>query len=202
MPFIARPAAGQIIDPAWGTLVADAVVMRFTTAAQRSSQLTAPVTGQLTALDTAPGALDYWTGTAWAPATRELAYNQVTANTTITNTTLGVAQLVVPGTARTYDAAPIIAEINSPNVLTPAVASGAIHLVLTDGSAPIAELVQLAATSQISAPVHARLRLTPTAGSHTYQVFAWVSPSGTGVVGAGAGTAGAWAPTYLRISRA
>jgi hypothetical protein len=67
MPFIARPAAGQIIDPAWGTLVADAVVMRFTTAAQRSSQLTAPVAGQLTLLDTAPTVITYWTGTAWAP---------------------------------------------------------------------------------------------------------------------------------------
>lgn len=67
MPFIARPAAGQIIDPAWGTLVADAVVMRFTTAAQRSSQLTTPVAGQLTVLDTAPTVITYWTGTAWAP---------------------------------------------------------------------------------------------------------------------------------------
>jgi hypothetical protein len=65
MPFISRPAAGQIIDPAWGTLVADAVVMRFATAAQRTSQLVAPVTGQLTMLDTAVGVVEVWTGTAW-----------------------------------------------------------------------------------------------------------------------------------------
>jgi len=68
MPFIARPAAGQIIDPAWGTLVADAVVMRFTTAAQRSSQLTAPVSGQLTALDSRPGVVQFWSGSAWVDA--------------------------------------------------------------------------------------------------------------------------------------
>ncbi len=92
MPFIPRPAAGQIIDPAWGTLVADAVVMRFTTAAQRSSQLTAPVTGQLTALDSSPGIIWYWTGTAWAvqPTAWESTYNTVTNLAVAANTTAQV----------------------------------------------------------------------------------------------------------------
>jgi len=65
VPLISRPAAGQIVSSAWGTLVADAVVMRFTTAAQRASQLTAPVVGQLTELDNRPGVLQYWSGSAW-----------------------------------------------------------------------------------------------------------------------------------------
>lgn len=69
MPLIARPAAGQIVDPAWGTLVADAVVMRFATAAQRASQLPAPVTGQLTELDNRLGVLQYWSGAAWVDTT-------------------------------------------------------------------------------------------------------------------------------------
>lgn len=65
MPYIARPAAGQIVDPAWGTLVADAVVMRFATAAQRTSQLVAPAAHQLTMRDDLPGVIERWTGTAW-----------------------------------------------------------------------------------------------------------------------------------------
>ena len=41
-------------------------VSRFTNATQRSSQLTAPVLNQLSALDTKPGALHYWNGSSWA----------------------------------------------------------------------------------------------------------------------------------------
>jgi hypothetical protein len=42
-------------------------VPRFTNAAQRTAQLTAPVLNQLSALDTAKGAPDYWNGSAWVP---------------------------------------------------------------------------------------------------------------------------------------
>jgi hypothetical protein len=203
MPYISRPAAGQIVDPAWGTLVADAVVMRFSTAAQRTSQLTAPVTGQLTALDTAPGVVDYWTGSAWALAAggAELAVAQITANVVITNLSAAGSQLVVAAPALVYDGRPVLIEFFSPNVLTPSVASGAIHLLVADGGTQVAEIALVAAVSQISTPVHARLRITPTAASHTYQVFAWVS-AGTGQVNAGTGTAGSMAPAVLRITRA
>jgi hypothetical protein len=92
MPFIARPAGGQIIDPAWGTLVADAVVMRFATTAQRSSQLTAPVTGQLTTIDTRPGILQYWNGTAW---TDTAAFTQAGAGTGLTDAN-GIVTVTFP----------------------------------------------------------------------------------------------------------
>jgi hypothetical protein len=92
MPFISRPAAGQIIDPAWGTLVADAVVMRFTTAAQRSSQLTAPVTGQLTTTDDRPGALQRWTGSAWV----DLAVQVQSGLQTVTTDAAGLATITFP----------------------------------------------------------------------------------------------------------
>jgi hypothetical protein len=202
MPLVPTVAPGQVISSsAWGNVVGPQTVMRFTTAAQRTSQLTAPVVGQLTQLDTAPAVIEYWTGSAWAPATAgaELAYAQVTAPVSVVNG-VGAAQLIVETAARTYDGLPISIEFYSVNVLTPV--AGAIHLTLYDGSTAVAELALLAAASgQFSAPCHARYRFTPTAGSHTYRVFSWVS-SGTGTVNAGAGTASAFVPAFIRITRA
>ena len=40
-------------------------VARFASAAARTSQLAAPATGQLSSLDTRPGVLQYWNGSAW-----------------------------------------------------------------------------------------------------------------------------------------
>jgi len=77
MPLVPTVAPGQIISSsAWGNLVGPQTVMRFATAAQRTSQLTAPQLGQLTSLDTAPGLIEAWNGTAWvvAPAGGWTAY--------------------------------------------------------------------------------------------------------------------------------
>jgi hypothetical protein len=94
MPLVPHVASGQIVASTWGNLVADHVVMRFTTAAQRTSQLTAPILGQLTTLDTAPGRVEYWTGTAWAilPTVWETTYN-VVANLVIPANTTGTFDL-------------------------------------------------------------------------------------------------------------
>jgi hypothetical protein len=43
-------------------------VPRFTNTTQRSSQLTAPVLNQLSILDSRPGVVQYWNGSAWADA--------------------------------------------------------------------------------------------------------------------------------------
>lgn len=68
MPLVPHVSPNTTITSAWGNLVADHTVMRFATAAQRSSQLTAPAVGQLSELDTAIGVLQVWTGTAWVTA--------------------------------------------------------------------------------------------------------------------------------------
>lgn len=67
MPLVPHVTPGSVIASSWGNLVADHVVMRFTTAAQRTSLLTAPINGQLTTLDSRPGIIDAWSGTAWVP---------------------------------------------------------------------------------------------------------------------------------------
>jgi hypothetical protein len=204
MPFIARPAAGQIIDPAWGTLVADAVVMRFATAAQRTSQLTAPVAGQLSALDTAGGQLEYWTGTAWAAVTGEISYTQITASVTVNTASAAGANLIVADSARTYDGSPIMIEFFAPAAGSPNVTNGQMLFNLYDGATDLGWMGQvLGSTSQVQVPVHLRRRLVPAAGSHTYRVGAYlpVVATGAGVV-AGVGGPGVFPPAFLRITRA
>jgi hypothetical protein len=64
-------------------------VARFASAAARTSQLPAPVLGQLSSLDTAPGVVWYWTGTAWAiqPTAWESNYNTIPNQVIAANTT-------------------------------------------------------------------------------------------------------------------
>lgn len=50
------------------TYLAAQTISRFTSAAQRTSQLTAPVLNQLSMLDTRPGLTQYWNGAAWTDA--------------------------------------------------------------------------------------------------------------------------------------
>jgi hypothetical protein len=69
MPLVPHVAPNTTITSPWGNLVADHVVMRFASAAERTAQLTAPILNQLTSLDTAPGVVEYWNGTAWAKLT-------------------------------------------------------------------------------------------------------------------------------------
>jgi hypothetical protein len=206
MPFIARPAAGQIIDPAWGTLVADAVVMRFATAAQRTSQLVAPVTGQLTALDSAPGVLEYWTGTAWAPVTpaREIAYTQSIGVKTVTATVESAADSVIAGPAVTYDGSTaIVIELFAPAAYPAAGAGTVLWSVLYQDGLSIGRIggVQGNGAGLGILPLYLARRLTPTAGSHT---FGWgaIVQGGTGSIIAGAGGIGNYVPAYMRITRA
>jgi hypothetical protein len=67
-------------------------VARFPNAGTRTAQLPAPTLGQLTELDTAPGVIWYWTGSAWAiqPTAWESTYNTVTNLAVAANTTAQV----------------------------------------------------------------------------------------------------------------
>jgi hypothetical protein len=207
MPLVPHVAAGQIVASTWGNNVADQVVMRFTTAAQRTSQLTSPLVGQLTSLDSAPGALDYWNGTAWVPfrgASEEYAYAQTTAPKTVAATVETSADLVVAAPAISFDGTtPVIVETYTPGVVPPAVAGAVLYLLLYQDGVSIGRLgaVLNNAAGTLLVPVLSRRRFTPTAGSHTLSFAAIVSGS-TGNVQAGAGGVGNYMPAYIRILRA
>lgn len=92
MPFVAHPVPGQTIASAWGSLVADQVVMTFTTAAQRASQLPAPIVGQVTARNDNAGGLEVWSGTAWIPVgSPPGAWNAYTPTWTAGGSSAGLA---------------------------------------------------------------------------------------------------------------
>jgi len=135
----------------------------------------------------------------------ELAYTQITATVTITATTAAAAQLVINSGTRNYDGTPIMIEFFSEYIEVP---SGQwVVGELWDGSTDLSQHWEVgpggASGSMGSAGVLARRRLTPTAGSHNYQMRGWLTGAGTGKVDAGLGTSsGTNAPAYMRITRA
>ena len=206
MPLVPHPVTGTVIASSWGSLVADHVVMRFTTAAQRTSQLPAPILNQLTSLDSAPGGLDYWNGTAWVPAggSRELSYTQITAAKAITATAETSADAVIQGPALTFDGTTaILVEMFAPAVVPAAVAGANIMSFLYQDGLSIGRMgtVSSVVAATFITPVFMARRLVPTAGSHAY-TFAAIQFGGNGNIFAGAGGVGAYLPAYLRITRA
>lgn len=65
MPYKVFVAGEEALAADANSYLMSQAVPRFTNAAQRTSQLTAPVLNQLSILDTRPGIVQFWSGTAW-----------------------------------------------------------------------------------------------------------------------------------------
>lgn len=132
----------------------------------------------------------------------ELAYNERTSNFTITALSAPTAQTVIAGTTRSYDGTPIVCALHAPSTLAPA--SSFIVFSLFDGATEIGWLCSFnaPAASGIYFSADPTRKLTPSVGTHTYSVAAWISGSGTGTMQAGPGTTGTYSPAFLRITRA
>ena len=152
------------------------------------------------------------TSTPWVPlwplggqTLGELAYAQITALVTVTATTEATATPIVAAPAITCDGlTPIVVEFFSPSVGPPANVSGYMSLILFDGNTPlgiIANQQSPANTYTVAPATLGRLRLTPSAGAHTYSVRG-VSIGGSGNVYAGAGGPADNAPAHIRITLA
>lgn len=139
-----------------------------------------------------------------APGT-ELAYGELQTALSITAGSEGGSQLVVAASAFVSDGTPVIAEFYSPRVLSPNDAvNGTIYLQLWEGGAVLCFLlgVTTPVAGQLAVPALARRKFTPTAGSHTYSIRAYL---GTGTVGAwvygGTGVGSTYAPAYIRVTK-
>jgi hypothetical protein len=97
MPLVPHVSPNTTITSAWGNLVADHVVSRFATAAQRTSQLPAPATGQLTTLDTAPGVVEFWNGTIWRPPVGAIVGRGTVAVPDVNRTSNGLVDAPIIG---------------------------------------------------------------------------------------------------------
>lgn len=141
---------------------------------------------------------------AGGDAGRELDYVEFTANVTPTATTEGAADVVVTGSAVTYNGSTIILiEFFANNARAAIDAAGrSMTFWLYDGSSSIGQigLTSTPANNIANNPIHCVRRIIPSAGSHTYSVRASVSGS-SGLIGAGAGGAGNASPGWIRITR-
>jgi Uncharacterized conserved protein (DUF2190) len=137
------------------------------------------------------------------PPCYEFDYVQKTSNSSITGTSAGAANTLVTGAAVTYDGSTaVMIEFFSAFMTPDTGASGRdITIGIFEGSTEVGRVGYLAGvvTGPVYGVVHGALRLTPTAGSHTYIAKAWVS-AGTGTVGGGAAGAAA-GPMFMRITK-
>lgn len=136
--------------------------------------------------------------------TVELGYSQITSNVTVDNATAGTGKEVIAPLTVVCDGGPILVEFYSSAVRPNATAGDNLAISLfEDGSEKIrywASYISAASASD-DKPCYASVRLSPSAGSHTYGVKAFVTNAGrTGLINANTGTANA-APAFLRVSK-
>ena len=130
-------------------------------------------------------------------SSQELAYNQVTANTTISAVTEATANTIVTASALTFDGATIVViEFYCPATT----GAGDCVIELYDGASPIGLMAERG--SNVVMPVHAAQRITPAAATKTYSIRGWSAGGGNATVIAGVGGVGAYVPAFVRISRA
>jgi hypothetical protein len=190
------------------TLLMSQTVARFANAGARTAAgtgITAPVLNQLSVLDSRPGIVQYWNGSAWVDqGAAELFYNEVTASVAISNTTAATSHLVAGGGAWTFDGSPILVEFYAPQAQTGNAGAGASLMIqLYDGTTDLGFWGQFIspAAGVLCTPINLRRRLVPTVGVHSYKVGAWVPTGGPGNIGMGLGGAGQLAPGLFRVSR-
>lgn len=137
------------------------------------------------------------------PPGYELVYTELTSQITVSSTTESAGNSIFAPGAVTFDGSPVILEVFCPNFLSPAVAAGFTALCLFEGATELGKLavIQSPAAAANSMTLFARRKFTPSAGSHTYTVTAFVS-SGSGLVGGLAGGTAVYLPAYLRITKA
>jgi len=135
----------------------------------------------------------------------ELGYSQVTADINVTSTTAGSGTQIIAPLTVVCDGGPVLVEFFTPRLLTSTVSGSEIHVSLyQDGSEKIRYFALFNTPAGVAhyATAKAEVRLTPTAGSHTFGITSFVtSTTGTPFVGAGTGAATTVAPAFLRVSK-
>lgn len=134
----------------------------------------------------------------------EVGHQPITSDVSVTATTEGTANSVVSLGAITYEAVEHRFSFFSPSCRPDTGAAGrTLTFVLLDSTTVVYGIwgrMAAPAAAAANAPVSLEARFTPTAGSHTYNVRAFVS-AGTGLIQANTGGAGTIAPAFLCVER-
>lgn len=154
------------------------------------------------------------TGAYSVPASpgAELFYAQVTTNVTVSSTSEASPNDVVSLGAQTYDGSDIYLEFFAPEIEAIANNDGtaAFIFMVWDATTELCRFVDARPIVKNGlgitvGPIFGRLKLTPSAGSHTYKVRALKSgniDNATLDAGSGSGGSGVHSPIYLRAIKA
>ena len=133
-----------------------------------------------------------------SPVSRTLAYNELTTNVSVTATSEATANTIVTASAITVDGkTPITITAFTP--VTSVGAGSTLTVCLYDGSSSIGFLGYFNPSGVVFyLPQSFLRRFTPSAGTHTYSIRAFID-GGTGTIGGGSGGAGANVPAFIKI---
>lgn len=143
---------------------------------------------------------------SWAfPPGFEIGYDQITATVNPTGTTEGTATTIITCAAHTFDGGLVLATFNAPLAVGPGAAAGNnLFIGLFESGTLVNRLAAsiTPAANTLGVWISQATRFTPSAGSHTYTIGAWVTnTTGTPSINAGAGGAGASSPAFVRFTK-
>ncbi|MBI4034362.1 DUF2190 family protein, partial [Candidatus Saccharibacteria bacterium] len=137
-------------------------------------------------------------GTAAGAGAGEMVYTEFNSDKTITATTEGAANTVVTSSSYTYDGStPILVQFWAPYVTRNA--SAQLTYVLLRDSTVLGQWKTGYLTSSDFPPAYLQFKETPSNGSHTYTVKAFIDSGTNAVIKAGSGGSGALMPGYVRV---
>jgi hypothetical protein len=135
----------------------------------------------------------------------ELGYSQITADVAVVSTNSASPTSIIPALSVVCDGGPVLVEFWGHVTIGTSTDSNVITILSVDGT-PTSRLSVSSFGPTLSnpsgtQPVRGAIRLTPTAGSHTFAVGATYGAA-TGSIRAGAGnTSTSFPPAFLRVSK-
>lgn len=136
----------------------------------------------------------------------EIGYAQITAPVNITDTAEATATALISSGALTFDGSPVWAHFFAPEVLAPTGAvTDTVIFTLFEGSTQICRWGGFRSLTTVSGGNNVEIvnlwrRFTPSAGTHTYKLCAYVTDTtSTPKIQAGSGGTGGFAPAFLRF---
>lgn len=147
------------------------------------------------------GALDaryFRKGQEDAPGT-ELIYGQLTTNVSVTATSAASPTLIMSTGSRNYDGSPVLIDAFIGAAQAPS--TGSLVFSLWDGASDLGYFGIVGPPVSLQTMLRAARRLTPSAGSHDFRMYGWLSAAGTGLITANTGGPSNWCPAFIRVTK-
>lgn len=133
----------------------------------------------------------------------ELGYANITANATVTAAVATPALVSGLSTTVVCDGSPVMIEFYTLSLRPPTTAGQeiAVYLYMDGVSYGLIADSYNPGSNNDNKPAYASFRMTPSAGVHTFSIYAGVTSGATGFINSGNGTAGGGAQSFIRVSK-